>query len=221
MEVIFVREFLPVWEDLLKLERESDRSLSLRLGLTPAAVSHWRTGITKTIRPKILNEIERLGYKVDRASSGRWEILKLPPSRSQVEGASTQVKTKKGPSSYPVILRMLIEGNGFRIEPLREVKVPLGMDFDTAYWIEVKGESMYPKYSNGDLVLVHADIEPTTGDFAAVRYKGNENLLVRRVFVRGKNIALVPLNPTFDTIPLDRDEIVFWAPVVYAQSGRE
>jgi SOS-response transcriptional repressor LexA len=221
MEKILVKEFLPLWNDLLNIEHESDRSFSLRLGLTPAAISHWRTGITKTIHPKILAEIERLGYNVGRAPSGRWEIIELPPSRGKAEGTSPQSQAKKGRSSYPLILRMLVEGNDFRIEPLRDVKAPVGMDFATAYWVEVKDDSMFPRYSDGDFVLVHADIEPTTGEFAAVRYKGNENLLVRRVFIRGKNIALAPLNPTFDAIPLDRDEIVFWAPVVYAQSGRE
>ena len=145
----------------------------------------------------------------------------MPPSRGKAEGISAQGKTKKGPAGYPVILRMLVEGDGLKIEQLRNVNAPVGMEYQKAFWVEVKDDSMYPRYSSGDLILVNAEIEPQTGDYAAVRFRGNENLLVRRVFIRGTNIALVPLNPNYDAIPLEREEIAFWAPIVYAQSGRE
>lgn len=68
--------------------------------------------------------------------------------------------------------------------------------------IRVKGDSMYPKIENGDLIQVHKQDAVDSGSIAVVLLDGDEGLVKTVVF--GKNwIELRSINPMYPPIRLE------------------
>ena len=215
MKKIDVSSFLPVWDEILRLERETDHGLCKRLHLTPSAVSHWRTGITRRIHPRVIRMIElALGYKLSwNDGAGKWEIAQMPTmERRKEETVRAEEPTVR---SYPVVERVTQGRDGYTFESSGNEPAPPDTNFEKAYWFEIKDSSMMPRFSLGDRVLVVPDVQPQNGQFAVVVWKGDAIPTARRVFIRGEHIALVPLNPAVDVIPLGRSEIIFWGTILY------
>ena len=66
----------------------------------------------------------------------------------------------------------------------------------------VSGDSMYPRFLDGDRVLVHAQPSVDNGDVAVVCYNGDEATL-KRVYTFRDHIDLVPYNPEYKTKRID------------------
>ena len=64
---------------------------------------------------------------------------------------------------------------------------------DSCYALRVMGDSMTPKYCDGDIVLIDHDAEPKNGDIAVALVDGTESTL--KIFSRrGDKITLTPIN---------------------------
>ena len=75
--------------------------------------------------------------------------------------------------------------------------------------LRVKGQSMYPEYRDGDIVLVLKT--PTlefSGDIGVVLYDGEMATLKKVEFVMGEDwMRLIPLNPAFETKTIKNEEL--------------
>src|SRR6516162_9384786 len=113
-----------------------------------------------------------------------------------------------GLNSVPIMGRV---GAGAVIEPedgqgppegLGEVELPFPISGETVAF-EVSGDSMLPKYENGDVIVVYREQRhPLTslyGDEAAVRLKSGERYL--KTIERGKSASLVNLT-SFNAKPI-------------------
>lgn len=65
--------------------------------------------------------------------------------------------------------------------------------------IKVKGDSMYPKIEDGDIIQVHKQDAVDNGSIAVVLLDGNDGL-VKKVFYSSTGIELQSLNPTYKTM---------------------
>src|SRR5437868_3876783 len=113
-----------------------------------------------------------------------------------------------GLNSVPIMGRV---GAGAAIEPeheqvppegLGEIELPFPIDEDTIAF-EVSGDSMLPKYENGDIIVVFREqrhpLSSFYGEEAAVRLKTGERYL--KTIERGKSAALVNLT-SFNAKPI-------------------
>ena len=71
----------------------------------------------------------------------------------------------------------------------------------------VSGDSMYPRFLDGDRVLVHAQPSVDDGDVAVVCYNGDEATL-KRVYSYKDRIELVPYNPEYNTKRIEGADMV-------------
>src|ERR1700693_2299929 len=112
-------------------------------------------------------------------------------------------------NSVPIMGRV---GAGATIEPeheqvppegLGEVELPFPMEEETIAF-EVAGDSMLPKYENGDIIVVYREQRHPLGSFygeeAAVRLKTGERYL--KTIERGKSPTLVNLT-SFNAKPIN------------------
>lgn len=82
----------------------------------------------------------------------------------------------------------------------------------SAFGMVVIGESMAPKYEDGDMVVIDPAVEPRPGDFV-VANNGNEETTLRKYRPRGTGengamvFELVPLNDDFPTLQSERDQL--------------
>lgn len=105
--------------------------------------------------------------------------------------------------SFPVIGEVAAGYNHFGEEDWTngEVDIPSsclnGRSCDEYFVLRVTGDSMYPLYQDGDIVLVHSQpVLDHNGQIAVVRYE-DVNATLKRV-EQGENVVkLYPVNPQF------------------------
>jgi SOS-response transcriptional repressor LexA len=214
MTRIKVSLFLRLWDTLAQLEKETDHGLSVRLGISPGAVTQWRNGKTKAVQPQLFRRIEeKLGYLVELRPDGRWDLRKV--SHGNLERDYQESLSILGPSGkrYPVVSKIaMIQGRVGYYSTDSEAPL-MGEDYKDGFWFEVSDYSMDPRYTPGDLVLVQPNLHTVNGDFALVLWKENEHAVIRRVFVRHDLIAVAALNPPTNIVPLSKKELLLLSPI--------
>ncbi len=72
--------------------------------------------------------------------------------------------------------------------------------------LKIKGSSMEPKMSDGDVVIVRLQEDIENGQIAVVMVNGDE-ATVKKIKNAPEGIILIPLNPSFETMFYSQDEI--------------
>lgn len=72
--------------------------------------------------------------------------------------------------------------------------------------LQIKGDSMEPKMSSGDIVIVRAQNDCDTGDIAIVLVNGNE-ATVKRIKKGPEGLMLIPNNPAYEPMYYSNAEI--------------
>jgi phage repressor protein C with HTH and peptisase S24 domain len=96
-----------------------------------------------------------------------------------------------------------------------EIALP-GISDDSAYALEVSGESMLPLYRDGDVVIVSPAAQIRRGDRVVVRTKGGEvmaKVLKRRT---AKEIELASFNPAHEDRVVPMKEVDWVARILWA-----
>ncbi len=78
---------------------------------------------------------------------------------------------------------------------------------ESAFALEVKGNSMAPKIEDGDIIVVSPKLESRNGDICVVRV--NEEDTVKRVKIEEQFIHLIPLNPEFEPMVVKKRDVSF------------
>lgn len=75
--------------------------------------------------------------------------------------------------------------------------------------LRVSGDSMYPQYQDGDIVLVlRQSTLNRSGDVGVVLYNSEEASLKRIDFVMGEDwMRLVPINPNYSPVMIENEEL--------------
>ena len=69
--------------------------------------------------------------------------------------------------------------------------------------LKVKGDSMQPEFSEGEVIIVNPDVEAVPGDYVVVK-NGEEEATFKQLQKIGKTLFLHPLNPKYKDIQLKR-----------------
>ena len=81
-----------------------------------------------------------------------------------------------------------------------------------AFALEVKGNSMAPRIEDGDIIVVSPRIEARSGDICVVRI--NEEDTVKRIKIEERYLHLIPLNPEYEPMVVQKKDVAFMWRVV-------
>ncbi|HTP12657.1 MAG TPA: helix-turn-helix transcriptional regulator [Bacteroidota bacterium] len=78
---------------------------------------------------------------------------------------------------------------------------------ESAFALEVKGNSMAPKIEDGDIIVVSPKLEGRSGDICVVRV--NDEDTVKRIKIEEQFLQLIPLNPEFEPMIIKKRDVGF------------
>lgn len=184
----------------------NQKEIAAFVGVSEATVSRWESGeITDTKR-------ERIGKLA--------KILQVSPSDliPDSEGEVVQMVPSEQTVTFGVIGDIAA---GYELEALEEndeyfaerIEIPVswlrGRPKSDYLIVRVTGDSMFPTYQDGDLVLV---LRQTTmnhsGQIGAFVYDDNKVTLKRIEYVMGEDwVRLVPINPSFPPLMIEGEAL--------------
>lgn len=116
-------------------------------------------------------------------------------------------ESNTGVNKIPVLGRVVA---GIPIEAIEDIidyeEVPSYMSDSDYFALQIKGNSMEPKFSEGDVVIVRKQNDVDNGDIAIVLVNGNE-ATVKKIKKFDNGINLIPTNPAFEVLTYTNDEI--------------
>lgn len=115
---------------------------------------------------------------------------------------------KLSPTRIPVLGKVVA---GIPIEAIEDIidyeEIPQTMAKDGEYFaLQIKGDSMEPRFANGDVVIVRKQDDCDSGSIAIVLVNGNE-ATVKKIKKFDGGINLIPTNPAFDVLTYTNEEI--------------
>lgn len=142
---------------------------------------------------------------VDNFDGDAFQIAKFQESE-QNDALDVPIK-KETPNVEPISIgatvRIPVYGRipaGTPMEAIEEIEdyidVPVEMDPDSLLALKVVGNSMYPKYIEGDYVIIRRQPDCESGQDCAVRINGYDTTL-KKVIKERDGIMLQPINPEY------------------------
>ena len=167
-------------------KRLSQAKLADELGVSASTVAMWESG-----------EREPKNY----------ETLELIADYFNVN-MEVLLTGKLSPTKIPVLGRVIA---GIPIEAGEEIidyeEIPQSMAKNGEYFaLQIKGDSMEPKFSAGDVVIVRKQEDVDNGDIAIVLVNGNE-ATVKKIRKFDGGINLIPTNSNYDVITYTNAQI--------------
>ena len=150
------------------------------IGLTQGAYSNWERGETKIDSLQLSRLAELFGVSVDYLL-GKTDV----PSSSYIR--------------VPVLGRVAA---GIPIDAIEDVidweDISTAAAGDGEYFgLQIKGHSMEPKISDGDVVIVRRQPDMDSGDIAVVLVNGDD-ATVKRIKKSPQGVTLIPSNPAYE-----------------------
>lgn len=159
--------------------------------------------------------VDRTTYvKYERGDSdpGKDNIVKLANffgvSTDYILENENELTTAKKGVEIPVLGKVVA---GIPIDAIEEIIdyeeiTPEMAEQGEHFGLMVKGDSMEPKFSDGDVVIVRKQSDVDTGDIAVVLVNGNEATL-KKLKKRPDGIMLIPTNPQYEVMFYNNTEI--------------
>ncbi len=131
-------------------------------------------------------------------------------------GRAQELRLSATIRQYPVLAKIRAGKGTVTYESERTAEGPSGTKYEKAFYFEVTGDSMEPRWGEGDLVLTHPEIKPANGEYAVVCWHDEEGAL-KRVFFSGDKIILQSLKPDISPIIIDAECAWFMGKVLYTK----
>lgn len=203
--------------------------LSRRSGVPQPRISDIINGKTESPRIDTISKLaEALNIKMQWLVSGEGEIEDAPPldrptfltKRDFVPSGKERGPIPPPSGVIPVVSMIQGGEEGYWEDAYpvgfghRTIKRPYDVNDPNAFAVEVRGQSMSPKYEEGDVVVVCPSKEVHSGDSAAVKLKSGA-VMVKRVRFAGDMVILESVNPAYEPIIVKREDIDFIRKVVW------
>lgn len=164
----------------------SQKQLAEHLQVAQGAVGNWESGVRRPTVKRLQQLAEFFGVSVD-------ELLDTAP--------------KKG---VPVPVLGVVRA-GIPIEAVEEILDYEEIDAATAssgnfFALRVQGDSMEPRITEGDVVVVRQQADVDSGDVAVVLVNGNE-ATVKKLVKHENGISLVAFNPKYAPLYFTAEEV--------------
>lgn len=137
------------------------------------------------------------------------DMAPVPPPSGLIPVVSMASANGDGPcweDAYPV-------GHG-----MEQIWRPHDVDDPRAFGVKVDGDSMSPKYEDGDIVVVCPQKQVTSG-MPVVAKLADGRVLIKRIRYINDHVLLESINPGYDPIFIKKDEIEFAYKIVWTKGG--
>ena len=187
---------------LRKKHGQSQEELAKAMNVHQTAVSQWENGKTNPDIAQTVKLAQHFGVTTDYLLG--MQDIPLPSNAIPVNGFV----------SFQIIGSIAAGYNGAAVEDytgeiikLPDYMVPAYPD-EQYFVLRVKGDSMYPQFLDGDLVLVHRCTSVDSGSIAVVIYNTSEATLKKVSYVYGEDwMELHPINPEYKTKRVEGAEL--------------
>lgn len=170
------------------------------------------------ITAKYLGMIER-GEKLVDDETSLGLLFRIAEDGHKVEPVSVMVRDDEKPyragSRMIPVIGWAHAGEAESYEELPkdwQHRIPTECPDDRAFAVSLEGDSMEPKFSDGDMLVVQPSEEPYSGCFVVARF-ANDGIIFRRMEMNGERIRLMPLNERWQPSEHERDEFTWIYPV--------
>ncbi len=185
-------------ERLRQLRKEhgyTQSALAAMLGLTQQAIGKWEKGAS-TPEPGVLMQLAELyGVSMDsllgRSPVGYGQVRPYHPAMEAQIPVLGSVRAGYGALAFE-------EDHGTEPAAVR--------DPENYFYLVVKGDSMEPRISSGDLALVRRQPTLDDGDLGVVVFGEGEGTL-KRFQRKGNAVVLQPFNPAYEPLILAGEEL--------------
>lgn len=182
-------------KELRKAAGLTQQELATYLGVNQTAISQWERGVTSP-GGELLLELSRY-FEV----SADYILCKT-------DDCSAAPSPAKGGISIPVLGDVQA---GLPIEAVENIidyeDIPESMARTGEYFgLRIRGASMEPRFTEGDVVIVRKQQTAETGDIAVILVNGN-SATIKKIKRSAAGITLIPTNQAFDPMFYDNEEI--------------
>lgn len=186
----------------LKYCREANHKTQEQIGklcgVHKSTVSRWESGETDKIGLPTLALLAEL-YHVSVA----WL------SGKDVPMIDDETVKKQHSKKIPVLGRVAA---GYPVEAVENIidyeEISEEMARSGEYFaLQVKGDSMLPRFADGDIVIVRKQEDIDSGDIAIMLVNGDE-ATIKKVQKFENGINLIPSNPAYDVMTFTKKEII-------------
>lgn len=178
--------------DEMKNQKKKQYELTDYLGLNHNSFGNWKQGLNSSYKKYLHAIAEYLGVSVEYLR-GETDIKEKHPAPSVTDDVICFPVLGEVAAGFERVA--LTDWEGATVEVPRSAL--RGRPAEDYLTLRVCGDSMYPFYLDGDVVLVLMTPElEHSGQVALVRYDG-ENATLKKVEQLTDGLRLVPLNPTY------------------------
>ena len=177
-----------------KAKRYSQAEVSRMLGVTQQAVGKWETG-RSTPDPQT---VARLAEILDTTADA------LLGAASAVGRNAFSRYTE---SQIPVVGTVRAGYGALAFEEDYGKEYACVKDPENYFFLVVKGDSMEPRISDGDLALVHRQSTLENGDLGVLVYGSDGEGTLKKYIQRGNSVILHPFNPAYEELVIKGEEL--------------
>lgn len=186
-----MKSFSERLDEALRLRHISAAELSRKLGLYEGTISNYRAGRYQARQERIEEIANALNVSV------AWLM-----------GADVPVVEKKKPTMIPVLGSVRA---GIPIEAVEDILGYEEISEDMArlgeyFALRIRGSSMLPRFTEGDIVIVRQQADVDSGDIAIVLI-GNQDATIKKIVKFVGGINLVPTNPEFEVLTFSENQV--------------
>lgn len=181
-----------------KSKKLSQAEISRRLGVTQQAVGKWETG-RSTPDP---GTVARLAEILDTTADA---LLGLhQPEFTSRDGERFASYSE---SPIPVVGTVRAGYGALAFEEDYGTEYACVKDPSSYFYLVVKGDSMEPRISDGDLALVHRQSTLENGELGVMVYGTDGEGTLKKYIRRGNAVVLHPFNPDYEDLVIRGEEL--------------
>lgn len=187
--------------DCMGAKRGAQKSLAEHLGINPNVITNWKSGTNRSYRGYVSEIAGFYGVTKEYLETGKKEMPS--PELGEPIGDITGI---------PIIASVKAGYNGLAIEDDtgEYVQIPSimlhGHSSSECRAMRIRGDFMYPKMQDGDIVVVHIQSEVENGKVAVCIVNGDEGT-IKRFFRYSDRVELWPDNPQIPKLVLRGEQL--------------
>lgn len=184
-----------------KAKKYSQAEVSRLLGVTQQAVGKWETG-RSTPDPQT---VARLAEILDTTAD---VLLGLQTENAAGAGSvGRNAFSRYTQCLIPVVGTVRAGYGALAFEEDYGSEYASVKDPQNYFYLVVKGDSMEPRISDGDLALVHRQSTLDNGDLGVMVYGTDGEGTLKKYIQRGNAVVLQPFNPAYEELVIKGEDL--------------